>query len=211
MNRADANGDGFVSLYELRAAYYADIEFNRRIEESFAAYDTDGDGLISEAERRATEALAANDAEPEPEAIPPTRSSGEAAFAAAAPTTLPATVAEVSSMSAAATASAANPGTDTVASNTSGGVPDTAAAAAAPPPFTPRLSRSESWILTIDTDNSGGASYNELLASNDGDQFFPSEAFVSAESNDDGELDADELEVLIQSIERRQRYQQRGR
>ena len=53
VDRADANGDGYVSLYELRAAYYADMDFNRRIEQSFADYDTDGDGLISEAERRA--------------------------------------------------------------------------------------------------------------------------------------------------------------
>ena len=53
VDRADANGDGYVSLYELRAAYYADMEFNRRIEQSFADYDTDGDGLISEAERQA--------------------------------------------------------------------------------------------------------------------------------------------------------------
>jgi len=53
VDRADANGDGVVSLYELRAAYYADAEFNQRIEQSFAEYDTDGDGLISESERRA--------------------------------------------------------------------------------------------------------------------------------------------------------------
>ncbi|MGB5589900.1 MAG: EF-hand domain-containing protein, partial [Gammaproteobacteria bacterium] len=58
VDRADANGDGYVSLYELRAAYYADMEFNQRIEQSFAEYDTDGDGLISEAERQA-QALAA--------------------------------------------------------------------------------------------------------------------------------------------------------
>jgi len=247
VDRADANGDGFVSLYELRAAYYADIEFNRRIEQSFAAYDTDGDGLISEAERRAAQALAAT--EPEPEAIPPTRASGEAAFAAAAaataaadtkapaagtsagttaqaastpppetteaaaPRTLPATVAEVASLSATATAttvSAANAGTGSLATNPGGGSPSTAPAAA-PSPSTRRLSRSESWILKIDADNSGGASYNELLTSSDGDQFFSSSTFISADNDGDGELDPDELEVLIQSMERQRRYQQRGR
>ncbi|MEL7450035.1 MAG: hypothetical protein AAFN78_12555, partial [Pseudomonadota bacterium] len=30
VDRADANGDGVVSLYELRAAYYADPAFNQR-------------------------------------------------------------------------------------------------------------------------------------------------------------------------------------
>jgi len=256
VDRADANGDGFVSLYELRAAYYADIEFNRRIEKSFAAYDTDGDGLISEAERRAAGALAATEPEterkdtPEPAAIPPTRSSGETAFAtaaaataantsadetpaaarsatpaparpaytppparnvAAAPSTLPATVAEVAAMSAAGTASAPNPYANARTSNSRGGNPDTTTAAAMKSPAAPRLSRSESWILQIDTDNSGGASFNELLAGNDGNQFFSSSTFISADNDGNGELDAAELEVLIQSVERQRRYQQRGR
>ncbi len=51
VDRADANGDGVVSLYELRAAYYADPEFNRQIEQSFARYDRNGDGVISAEER----------------------------------------------------------------------------------------------------------------------------------------------------------------
>ena len=63
VDRADANGDGFVSLYELRAAHYADTEFNKRIEESFASYDSNGDGLISEDERQAKRAARAAAAE----------------------------------------------------------------------------------------------------------------------------------------------------
>ena len=51
VDRADANGDGYVSLYELRAAYYADPAFNERIEASFAALDRNGDGRISADER----------------------------------------------------------------------------------------------------------------------------------------------------------------
>ena len=66
VDRADANGDGFVSLYELRAAHYADAEFNKRIEQSFSSYDSNGDGLISEDERQAKRAEPASTAESAP-------------------------------------------------------------------------------------------------------------------------------------------------
>ena len=207
VNRADANGDGFVSLYELRAAYYADIEFNRRIEQSFAAYDTDGDGLISEAERRAAQALAATEATPE--AVPPTRASGESAIAASAGATA-ATVTATETRPEAVPPTRAS-GESAFAASAGATAATAAEAASTPPATTRRLTRSELWIQEIDSDNSGGASYNELIASGDGDQFFSSSAFTSADENDDGDLDPDELEVLIQSVERRQRYQQRGR
>ena len=60
VSTADANGDGFVSLHELRAAYFADPDFNRRIEQSFSRYDRNGDGLISAEERRAVDGSVAN-------------------------------------------------------------------------------------------------------------------------------------------------------
>ena len=60
-------------------------------------------------------------------------------------------------------------------------------------------------IQENDTDNSGGASVSELISSGDGSQWFPDRAFTSADKNGDGELDADELEVLLQSMERRRR------
>ena len=110
---------------------------------------------------------------------------------------------------AATTVSAAN--LDARTTTPAGGLPETSRSVAEPEATTRRLTRSESWILEIDADNSGGASYNELLAAGDGNQFFTSSAFISADNNGDGELDADELEVLIQSMERRSRYQQRGR
>lgn len=46
MKNADADGDGFVSLDEMKAAHSA------RIEEHFAKADTNGDGLLSEEERQ---------------------------------------------------------------------------------------------------------------------------------------------------------------
>ena len=67
------------------------------------------------------------------------------------------------------------------------------------------LSRSELWIHQIDADNSGGASIEELAASGDGNQWLQDSDFRSADKNGDDELDPDELEMLIQSMERRQR------
>lgn len=46
MKNADSNGDGFISLEEMKAAH------NARIEEHFAKADTNGDGLLSEDERQ---------------------------------------------------------------------------------------------------------------------------------------------------------------
>lgn len=47
MKNADADGDGFVSLDEMKAAH------NARIEEHFSQADTNGDGLLSADERKA--------------------------------------------------------------------------------------------------------------------------------------------------------------
>jgi Ca2+-binding EF-hand superfamily protein len=161
VDRADANGDGFVSLYELRAAHYADTEFNRRIEQSFADYDSDGDGLISAAERRAKRAeQASSEAAVSPVDATPDAHAGKGEIAREEP---PAVRNDLS------------------------------------------LSRTESWILQIDADNSGGASIAELVASGDGQQWFTDKAFAAADSNGDRDLDPDELEVLIRSLERRRR------
>ena len=234
VDRADANGDGYVSLYELRAAYYADIEFNRRIEESFASYDTDGDGLISEAERRAqavakaeagSEAGVAATAAGAAAGVPAT---GAAPATAAETATTPvagteATKAEVSPAPAAGLSAAAGadmastPAADTVSvdlamdagadrhGNRSPAAAPAAATADEALRDTRGLSRSELWIQQIDADNSGGASLRELAASGDGQQWLQASDFSSADKNGDGDLDPDELEVLIQSMERRQR------
>lgn len=45
----------------------------------------------------------------------------------------------------------------------------------------------------------------ELVASGDGDQWFSKSTFESADENGDGDLDANELEVFMQSLERRGR------
>lgn len=235
VDRADANGDGYVSLYELRAAYYADMEFNRRIEESFASYDTDGDGLISKAERRA-QAVAKAEAAPE---------AGIAATASGAAADIPATgaapaiAAETASTPAAATETTTAEGSTAPAAGLSGaaaadgastptdetvwlGTPAMDEDAASPSDRSPAsepatatadealtdtrdLSRSELWIQQIDADNSGGASLRELAASGDGQQWLQASDFDSADKNGDGDLDPDELEVLIQGMERRQR------
>jgi hypothetical protein len=318
VDRADANGDGYVSLYELRAAYYADLEFNRRIEQSFADYDTDGDGLISEAERQAAAVAtakttpgpgsavttpgetaassttvtppataAAPAAEPEPvKKMAPISSAGRPPPAADGMSSMPAPAAEpepvkkrppisaagrppptaegatstdalaftgitpISELSspspaaagtaATATGAAATTGvpstsvsgttqtpttvaglstaTDTVSTGTArpntgadraaGRMPQTAPPArrsARALPDRRGLSRTEIMIRENDADNSGGASVSELISSGDGRQWFPDRAFKSADKNDDGELDPDELEVLLQSMERRRR------
>jgi len=287
VDRADANGDGYVSLYELRAAYYADMEFNRRIEQSFADYDTDGDGLISEAERRAravataetapgggmattasgetavtprtgtgpaaasgktavsprtgTETATASGemavtpatgtapatASGETAASPgtgtaPATAAGMASTPAAVPVATPAAEvaptpaagsstpapAETAPTRAAETVSVGTPGMDTGADRSGGASPEVAAATTTADvalPGTSGLSRSELWIRQIDADNSGGASMEELVASGDGDQWFHESDFASADKNGDDDLDPGELEVLIQSMERRQR------
>ena len=168
VDRADANGDGFVSLYELRAAHYADPDFNRRIEQSFADYDSNGDGLISADERREKQAEAVAAA-----AIPPVAASS-------------------------AEPGAAGPADPPVESATITG------GAAASLPGDDQLSRAESFILEIDADKSGGASIDELIASGDGQKWFTESSFKSADKNGDRDLDPDELEVLLRSLERRQ-------
>ena len=233
VERADANGDGYVSLYELRAAYYADMEFNRRIEESFASYDTDGDGLISEAERRA-QAVARAETAPGTGIAPsggtavapatgtaPAPAAGTAAIpASATQATAAAEVsptpgtgisagagAETPSTPTAETVSAVIPPMDAVADTPAGRTPEvasTAAAADATLPDTRGLSRSELWIQQVDADNSGGASIREL-AGGGRNEWLSDRDFSSADKNSDGDLDPDELEVLIQSMERRQR------
>jgi hypothetical protein len=190
VDRADANGDGSVSLYELRAAYYADVEFNRRIEQSFAEYDTDGDGLISETERRMKRAETATESTP-------ATTQTSAALAATAATAATAKSVPVDS-----------PGATTSADGSGDPAPAISTAAReveAAPPYPDTLSRSESLILEIDADNSGGASIDELVASGDGRQWFTDKAFESADVNDDDDLDPDELEVLLRSLERRRR------
>ena len=175
VGRADANGDGLVSIYELRAAYYADAEFNRRIEQSFADYDADGDGMISEAERRAKQVETA--------VAPGTANK-----------VLPATAAT------AATA-ASTPADNSKASAGRAGSIGGSVDAPLPSEVTP--SRSESLIMGVDADNSGGASMEELVNSGDGSQWFTDSAFNSADKNGDDDLDPDELEVLLRSLERR--------
>lgn len=171
VDTADANGDGYVSLYELRAAYYADPEFNERIERSFAAYDRDGDGLISAGERAAVR--------------------NEAAASAPAAVSRPG-------------AEAANGQRDRQMSSSAGAAGN--APIAAPPAPAKPLSRSAAWIREIDTDNSGGASAAELLASGGSGQPWFSEAeFKAADRNKDGDLDPDELDALVRSLERRHR------
>ena len=216
VDRADANGDGFVSLYELRAAHYADTEFNKSIEQSFANYDSNGDGLISEAERRAKRGAATAAAIP-PRSEDPTQGASAARSAVVVPDEAPATSAAAPPAAVPPQSEDRTPGTSAVRSAVvlPDEVPATSAAAVALAEEDTNqrggsgnqagLSRTESWILEIDADNSGGASVAELVASGDGKQWFTNKAFDSADKNGDSDLDPAELEVLLQSVERRGR------
>lgn len=182
VDRADANGDGYVSLHELRAAHYADPEFNKRIEQSFADYDRDGDGLISESERQSararTEAAKSS-------TLTDTRAADADAqrYRDEAPGAITATDVSASS------GEVLDHGNDRRRTERSDG----------------SLSRTELWIQEIDTDNSGGASIAELVASGDGQQWFTERAFNAADRNGDQDLDAAELAELVRSLERRPR------
>lgn len=222
VDRADANGDGFVSLHELRAAHYADPEFNRRIEQSFELYDRNGDGMISADERRVTR-----------EAMAERAANRQAAARAAA--------AEANGPGQASSGGARAPSVgevlslydDRYAADNDGGNTSNADAQTSPQRQTARqgaaagraevsntavtgstrsagqggagTSRSESWIREIDTDNSGGASIAELVASADGRPWFREADFHAVDRNGDGDLDVAELDVFISSLERRQR------
>jgi Ca2+-binding EF-hand superfamily protein len=194
VDKADANGDGSISLYELRAAYYADPEFNQRIEESFAEYDADGDGLISEAEvstRRAEEAVI---------------SQAETPNAPVAPQNEEALAVPIISLTPNDGGGAASMAPDIAEGAKLQLSEPTPSATATPPaqsPTAPQLSRSEAMIAEIDDDKSGGVSPDELT--NDGEQWFSDQAFKSADGNEDGSLNAEELEQMLQSLERRRR------
>ena len=188
VDKADANGDGFVSLYELRAAHYADPEFNRRIEQSFERYDRNGDGRISQDERMAERAASAPAIKSAPRETP------KAEIAAGTP----AVVAPVEPEPFVEPPKKTMPqATDRIDEPRKEGQVAMLNSRS--------LSRSERMILEIDADNSGGASYDELVASGDGQQWFTGTAFRSADRNGDKDLDSDELEVLLQSLERRAR------
>ena len=97
---------------------------------------------------------------------------------------------------------------DAVADRPGGGTPEVAPATATADEALPDrrgLSRSELWLEQIDSDNSGGASMSELAASGDRPDWLADSVFDSADRDGDGDLDPGELEVLMQSLERRQR------
>ncbi|NNF66591.1 MAG: hypothetical protein HKM98_03685 [Gammaproteobacteria bacterium] len=178
VDTADANGDGFVSLYELRAAYYADPEFNDRIEKSFERYDRNGDGLISRDELQYRQALtntATDQAETPATGLVSGKQLNDPAPAPAQETRM------VSKVSQNADPEKIQP----AGSN--------------------RGNRFEQWVDQIDSDRSGGASIAELVASGNGQQWFHKKDFMSADRDDNGELDASELALLVQAQERRQR------
>lgn len=184
VNRADADGDGYVSLHELRAAYYADPEFNARIERTFAAYDRNGDGLISAGERGAALGDKA-----EPAARPPLESlTIEPGLSYSLGTSRDVTTTPERS--------AADRTLDTRAAEkvqSSAGLAEE------------RQSREAAWIAQIDKDRSGGASAAELIESGGGEAWFSERDFAAADKNGDGDLDETELAQLVRSIERRQR------
>lgn len=201
VDRADANGDGVVSLHELRAAHYADPEFNRRIEQSFRRFDRDGDGVISAQERGLLSR--------------PSGAVTPAAPAAVAPEAPPAQQAPTAARSFPRDEAARPPRNNSTAqaltldASPLGSAP---AASSTPPEQeldAPRqavtVSRTQAWILEIDTDRSGTASASELLASGDGQRWFSSEEFNAADRDKDDALNAEELDALVRSLERRQR------
>ena len=194
VDKADANGDGFVSLYELRAAHYADPEFNRRIEQSFLRYDRNGDGRISEDERKAVRAASApaQTSAPPEKSPPPDTTKAEIAMGT------PAIVAPIEPEPLVEPPTKATPEVSNrnVEPRQEGQVATLDSR---------NFSRSERMIMEIDTDNSGGVSYDELVASGDGQQWFTGTAFSSADRDGDKDLDSDELEALLQSLERRAR------
>ena len=188
VDRADANGDGFVSLYELRAAHYADPEFNQRIEQSFERYDRNGDGLISEDERQAERADAARS----------DSNSRDTGTNTETKTGSPAMVAPAELKQNVEPPNSAAPEVSSRIENVRNSEQSAAVDSA-------NFSRTELWIRDIDADNSGGASKAELIASGDGQQWFTNSSFKAADRNADGDLDPDELDALLRSLERRQR------
>lgn len=211
VDKADSNDDGKVTLYELRAAYYADEDFNRRIEESFAKYDTNEDGIISPMEMREKRALeqqqaAANNRPPGVEYPDPDEGVALLSVVPATEGNKAAGSLEIPGTSGAEATSAAAPATTSAAR--SAPAPSSGSGARISPPSQPgsgqkRLSRSETMLLELDDDRNGILTKSELV--NNGEQWFSDSAYKSADSNGDGNLGADELEQLIQIQERRRR------
>ncbi len=210
VDNADSNGDGFVSLHELRAAYYADPEFNQRIEQTFGQYDRDGDGLISVIERRERHAgmNAAGAAGQIESGSTKMDSKGVANTSRDAAQAMNAGVAASTGKSRnnvksqPETSERLAPRRDVVRRDVVETVRKDEPPAAGNAAIT---SRNESWIREMDTDNSGGASMAELIANGDGQKWFRESEFHAADKNNDGDLNATELAALIQGLERRQR------
>lgn len=203
LDKADSNDDGKVTLYELRAAYYADEDFNRRIEESFAKYDTNADGIISPMEMREKRALeqqqaAANNRPPGVDYPDPDEGVSLLSVVPATEENKAAVSVEIPGSNAAAATSSA-PSAPATAAGSSARV----AAPSQPASGQPRLSRSETMVLELDDDRNGILTKSELV--NNGEQWFSDSAYKSADRDGDGNLGADELEQLIQIQERRRR------